>query len=76
LLELLSGGWPTLIPLMMIGYSVPFLALAWWAGWRARRPDGPWLARHASVVGMPLMLGGIAFNQVSHRREGSGLSFR
>jgi hypothetical protein len=63
--ELVSGGWPTLIPLMLIAYSLPFLSLSLWARWRARRPDWPWLVRHASVVGISLMLGGIVVNQVA-----------
>lgn len=57
---LVAGGWPTYTGLLLAGWAAPFLILGIWARKRGGRPGAPWLARNASLIGVPLLLGGIA----------------
>lgn len=60
---ILSGGWPTLLPVLLIAYSLPFLAWGLWARRRSGRIDAPWIAVHASWIGVPLLVCGPALHQ-------------
>ena len=54
-----GNAWPSFEPLLLAGWSVPFLAWAVWARRSRHRAGAPWLARHATVVGLPLLVGGL-----------------
>lgn len=60
---ILSGGWPTLLPAFLIAYSLPFLAWGLWARRRSGRIDAPWIAVHASWLGVPLLVCGLVLHQ-------------
>ncbi|MGH7474913.1 MAG: hypothetical protein ACRELD_01350 [Longimicrobiales bacterium] len=64
-LQLVLGGWPTLVPVVLAVYTTPFLLWAIWARRRVRRASAPWLAAHASLLGVPLMAGGLIGNALA-----------
>lgn len=61
--EIVSGAWPTLLPALLIAYSLPFLAWGLWARRRSARIDAPWIADHASWIGVPMLVCGLVLNQ-------------
>jgi hypothetical protein len=57
-LEIALGGWPTLVPILLMSYALPFLAWGIWARRHAPGTRAPWPARYASPVGLALMAAG------------------
>ena len=57
---LVFGGWPTVFPLILLLYGLPFLFFGVWALRRVTRPEPPWAARNVAFWSLPLMTLGFA----------------